>query len=90
MSNKEIHLYLNNVVEEISPRDKLHNKEEPLFGLESSIEAGEEPAVVPKSKDLSFEEGDRGAVLAEDVLLAHRLDRTQLLVRDPFSQDYLF
>ena len=90
MSNEEIHLYLNNVVEEVSTRDKLHDKEEPLFGLESSKEAGEEPAVVAESKDLSLKECDRGAVLAQDVLLAHRLDRTQLLVRDPFSQDYLF
>ena len=90
MSYKEIQLYLNNVVEEISSRDKLHDKEEPLFGLESSMEAGEEPAVVAKSKDLSLEEGDRGAVLAQDILLAHCLDRTQPLVRDPFSQDDLF
>ena len=90
MSKKEIHLYLNDVVEEVSTRDELHGKEKPLFGLESGKEAGEEPAVVPKSKDLSFEEGDGSTVLAQDVLLAHRLDRTQPLVRDPFSQDYLF
>ena len=90
MSKKEMHLYLNDVVEEVSTRDELHGKEKPLFGLESSKEAGEEPAVVPKSKDFSLEAGDGGAVLAQDVLLAHRLDRTQPLVRDPFSQDYLF
>ena len=47
MSKKEIDLYLNDVVEEVSTRDELHGKEEPLFGLESSKEAGEEPAVVP-------------------------------------------
>ena len=78
------------MVEEVSTRDKLHDEEEPLLGLESSIEGGEEPAVVAKSKDLSLEEGDRGAVLAQDVLLTHRLDRTQPLVRDPFGQDDLF
>ena len=77
-------------MEQVAAADKLHGKEEPLFGLESSKEAGEEPAVVPKSKDLSLQEGDRGAVLAQDVLLAHRLDRTQPFVGDPFSQDYLF
>ena len=83
-------MYLNNVVEEVSTRDELHDKEEPLFGLERSIEASEEWAVVPKSKDLSLKEGDRGAVLAENVLLAHCLDCAQLLVRDPLSQDDLF
>ena len=89
MSNKEIHLYLNNVVEEVSTRDKLHDEEEPLLGLESGIEGGEEPAVVAKSKDLSLEEGDRGAVLAQDVLLADRLDRTQLRVGLPLRQNDL-
>ena len=51
-------MYLNNVVEEVSTRDELHDKEEPLFGLERCIEASEEWAVVPKSKDLSLKEGD--------------------------------
>ena len=78
------------MVEEVSTRDKLHDEEEPLLGLESGIEGGEEPAVVAKSKDLSLEEGDRSAVLAQDILLTHCLDGTQPLVRDPFSQDDLF
>ena len=90
MTNKKIDLYLNNVVKEITTGDKLHDKEESLFGLERSIEAGEESAVVPKSKDLSLKEGDRSAVLAQNVLLAHSLDCTQPLVGDPFSQDDLF
>ena len=84
MPNKEIHLYLNNVVEEVPTRDKLHDKEEPLLGLESSIEGGEESAVVAKSKDLSLEEGDGGAVLAQNVPLADRLDCAHLLVKNSF------
>ena len=92
MSNKEIHLYLNNVVEEISSRDKLHDKEEPLFGLESSIKGSEEAAFFAKSKDFPLEEGDWDAVLVivNNVLLADRLDCTHPLVRDPFRQDDLF
>ena len=82
-------LYLNNVMKEVSTRNKLHDKEEPLLGLESSIEGSEKPAVVSKSKDLSFEEGDGGAVLAQDVLLAQRLDRTQLRVGLPLRQNDL-
>ena len=67
-------------MEEISTTNKLHDKEESLLGLEGSIEGSEEPAVVAKRKDLSLEEGDGDAVLAQDVLLAHCLDRTQLHV----------
>ena len=73
-------MYLDNVMEEVSARNKLHDKEESLLALEGSIEGGEEPAVVAKSQDLSLEEGDGDAVLAQDVLLADRLDRTQLHV----------
>ena len=82
-------LYLNNVMKEVSTRNKLHDKEEPLFGLESSIEGSEKSAVISKSKDLSLEEGGGGAVLAQDVLLAHRLDRTQLRVGLPLRQNDL-
>ena len=82
-------LYLNNVMKEVSTRNKLHDKEEPLLGLESSIEGSEKSAVVSKSKDLSLEEGYGGAVLAQDVLLAQRLDRTQLRVGLPLRQNDL-
>ena len=82
-------LYLNNVMKEVSTRNKLHDKEEPFLGLESSIEGSEKSAVVAKSKDLSLEEGDGGAVLAQDVLLAQRLDRTQLRVGLPLRQNDL-
>ena len=79
-SEKKVHVYLDNVMEEVSARNKLHDKEESLLALEGSIEGGEEPAVVAKSQDLSLKEGDGDAVLAQDVLLAQRLDRTQLHV----------
>ena len=77
-------------MEEISTRDELHDKEEPLFGLEGSIEGSEEYAVITKSKNLPLEEGDGGAVLAQNILLADCLDRTQPFVRNPFGQDDLF
>ena len=83
-------MYLDNVMEEVSTRNKLHDKEEPVFGLESSIEGSEEVAVFAKSKNFPFEEGDGDAVRVKNVLLADRLDCTHPLVRDPFRQDDLF
>ena len=64
LSNKELHLYLNNVVGEVSTLNKLHDKEEPLFGLEGSKEGSEESTALAKSKDFSLKEGDRGTLLA--------------------------
>ena len=51
------------MVEEVSTLNKLHDKEEPLFGLEGSKEGSEESTALAKSKDFSLKEGDGGAVL---------------------------
>ena len=51
-------------MEEVPTRDELHDKEEPLFSLECSIETSEESAVIAMSKNLPLEESDWGAVLA--------------------------
>ena len=81
--------YLVNRLEKISPRDKLHDEEESFLGLKGCKKSGEELAIVAKSEDLPLKESDGGAVLAQNVLLADRLDRTHLLVRDPFCQENL-
>ena len=88
-ANKNLHLYLNNVMEQVTTRDKLHHKEKPLCGLEWSIECSEESAAVAMSKDFSLKEDDGGAVLAENVFLADGLNRTQLLIWLPLRQNYL-
>ena len=82
-------MYLDNVMEEVSTRNKLHDKEEPLFGLESSIEGSEESTVVSKSKDLSLKEGDGCTVLVQNILLADCLDRAHAFVRDPLRKEDL-
>ena len=81
--------YLINRLEKISPRNKLHDEEESFLGLKSCKKSSEELAIVAKSEDLPLKESDGGAVLAQNVPLADRLDCTHLLVRDPFCQENL-